>query len=159
MATSGPEAQGAYEHTEVPAGSPREVPALIPQEEMRWGPAPDVFPAGAQFCVLHGDPGGGGMFSVRLKASERYVFAPHCHPHDEHVTVISGRLELGNGRTLDRSGTQVLEPGGYAFLPKDQFHYAWALDEDTVFQVEAIGPFGITYANPADDPRIGVSTH
>jgi quercetin dioxygenase-like cupin family protein len=81
------------------------------------------------------------------------VFAPHSHPHDEHVTVISGRLELGNGAKLEHRGTQILDAGGYAFLPKDQFHFAWALSDGTIFQVQAVGPFGITYANPEDDPR------
>jgi quercetin dioxygenase-like cupin family protein len=139
---------------------PREEPEVISRDEMRWEPAPDVFPAGAQFCVLHGDPtAAGALFSVRLRTSQGYVFAPHSHPHDEHVTVISGRLELGNGAALDRSATRILEPGGYAFLPKEQFHYAVALSEDTVFQVEAIGPFGITYARPEDDPRNAPAAH
>ena len=136
-----------------------EDPALIAQDEMRWGPAPDVFPSGCQFCVLHGDPGADRLFSVRLKVGDRYVFAPHSHPHDEHVTVISGRLHLGNGRSLDRSAAKALEPGDYAFLPKEQFHWAWAGTDDTVLQVEAIGPFAITYANPEDDPRNAVTAH
>jgi quercetin dioxygenase-like cupin family protein len=160
MATSDPNPQSAaHGRGEERRESASEAPALITQGEMQWGPAPDVFPAGAQFCLLHGDPGSGGMFTVRLKAAHRYVFAPHSHPHDEHITVISGRLELGNGRTLDRSDTRVLEAGAYAFLPKEQFHYAWTGEEDAVFQVEANGPFAITYADPADDPRTGRSTH
>jgi quercetin dioxygenase-like cupin family protein len=159
MATSGQQTQGAANAPAAEGGSAVERPELTPQEDMRWGPAPDVFPPGAQMCVLHGDPGAGGMLSVRLKASQRYVFAPHSHPHDEHVTVISGRLELGNGRTLDRSDTKVLGPGDYAFLPREQFHYAWAADGETVFQVNLIGPFAITYANPEDDPRTAGSKH
>lgn len=149
--------------SDAPSAAHRDEPEparLFAPEEMSWGPAPDAFPAGAQLCVLHGDPGvEGKMFSVRLKASQHYVFAPHSHPHDEHVTVISGRLELGNGATLDHERTRILEPGGYAFLPREHFHYAWALRDDTVLQVEAIGPFGITYANPQDDPRSGGTQH
>jgi quercetin dioxygenase-like cupin family protein len=141
------------------AGS-RPAPEIVRQDEMRWGPAPDAFPAGAQLCLLHGDPAAPGeMFSVRLRASERYVFAPHSHPHDEHITVISGRLALGNGPTLDRGSVTILEPGGYAFLPRDQFHYGWPAADDTVFQVEAVGPFAITYANPDDDPRSRSAAH
>jgi hypothetical protein len=34
------------------------------------------------------------------------------------------------------------------FLPKERFHYAWATHDDTEFQVNAIGPFAITYAHP-----------
>jgi quercetin dioxygenase-like cupin family protein len=127
--------------------------ALVGTREMSWGPAPDVFAAGAHFCVLHGTPTNAGEFTVRLRVGRHYVFAPHSHPHDEHVTVISGRVQLGNGATIDRDAVRTLEPGDYAFLPKEQFHYAWALDDDTVFQVNATGPFGITYARPEDDPR------
>jgi quercetin dioxygenase-like cupin family protein len=132
----------------------RETPALAGREDVAWGPAPDVFPAGAQFCLLHGDPfAPGGVFTVRLRTAEGYVFAPHSHPHDEHVTVISGALALGDGERLDRGAARTLGPGSYVFLPKERFHWAWAVEDDTVFQVHATGPFGITYANPADDPR------
>jgi quercetin dioxygenase-like cupin family protein len=106
-----------------------------------------------QFCVLHGAPdAAGALFTVRLKTGDGYVFAPHSHPHDEHVTVVAGALWLGNGAKLDRAEARRLDVGGYAFLPKEQFHYAWA-EGETVFQVSAIGPFAITYANPDDDPR------
>lgn len=136
-----------------PRRSTAEPPQLFATEEMAWGPAPDVFPPGVHLCVLHGDPAAaGGVFTVRLRASDGIVFAPHSHPHDEHVTVVSGTLVLGNGSAIDRSASRRLGPGGYAFLPREQFHYAWA-DGDTVFQVSAVGPFGITYADPADDPR------
>jgi quercetin dioxygenase-like cupin family protein len=128
-------------------------PALVSQGEMGWGPGPDAFPAGVHLCVLHGDPGESGrIFTVRLKTSDGFVFAPHSHPHDEHITIVSGALLLGNGSKLDRHASRRLGAGDYAFLPREQFHYAWA-EGDTVFQVSAVGPFGITYANPEDDPR------
>lgn len=141
------------------AGAAGERPALLEERELSWGPAPEVFPAGCAFCVLHGDPGAAGReFTVRLRPSQGYVFAPHSHPHDEHVTVISGSLLLGNGPRLDRDAARELGPGAYAFLPRDQFHYAWTTRDDTVFQVNAVGPFGITYADPQDDPR-NAATH
>ena len=37
-------------------------------------------------------------------------------------------------------------------MSRGEHHYAWATG-DTVVQVHAIGPWGITYVNPADDPR------
>ena len=37
-------------------------------------------------------------------------------------------------------------------MPKTMRHFAWAKGE-TIIQVHGIGPFEITYVNPADDPR------
>jgi quercetin dioxygenase-like cupin family protein len=164
MSTS---ASGTQAGSEVRAPTAREEherasepPVMLGQDAMTWGPAPDAFPAGLQLCVLHGDPGAAGaMFSVRLKASQRFLFAPHSHPHDEHITVVSGRFELGNGATADHGSTRILEPGDYAFLPKEQFHYGWAAADETVLQVQAIGPFAITYARPEDDPRSQGAAH
>jgi hypothetical protein len=35
-------------------------------------------------------------------------------------------------------------------------HYAYA-DEETVVQLSTSGPWGLTYVNPADDPRNAAS--
>jgi hypothetical protein len=131
-----------------------EEPAVTSRSQEPWTPAPGVFPAGCAFCLLHGDLGTPGTpFVVRLKASTGYCFAPHSHPHDEHATVLSGRIRVGHGPELDRDAATPLGPGDYVFLPREQFHSVWITENDTVIQVNAVGPFGITYANPADDPR------
>ena len=44
-----------------------------------------------------------------------------------------------------------LPSGGYALLPAEMRHYALAKTEATV-QVHGMGPFALTYVNPADDP-------
>jgi hypothetical protein len=35
--------------------------------DVQWGPAPSVFPAGAQIAVISGDPFKEGLYVVRLK--------------------------------------------------------------------------------------------
>jgi hypothetical protein len=45
-----------------------------------------------------------------------------------------------------------LKAGGFAIAPKGMAHYAW-FPEETVIQIHGLGPSGITYVNPADDPR------
>src|SRR5690348_6745209 len=70
-----------------------------PGEDFSWGPAPAIFPAGAQMAVLQGNPGGTEMFTVRLRFPNGYKIAPHTHPTDEHVTVISGHFKVGMGET------------------------------------------------------------
>ena len=116
-----------------------------------WGAAPPVFPAGAQMAVLHGDPTKSGTFVVRLRFPANYQVAAHYHPTDEHVTIISGEMSLGMGDKLDRAKANTMKPGGYVAMPAKMSHYVWT-DSGVVLQVQAEGPFALTYINPADDP-------
>ncbi len=123
----------------------------VAAEALEWGPAPPVLPKGGQMAVLSGNPGKSAPFTVRLKLPAGYRIPPHQHPHSEPVTVISGELHFGTGAKLDETGAQKLGPGGFVELPANVDHFAFAL-VDTVIQISTEGPFGIKYANPADDP-------
>ena len=68
------------------------------------------------------------------------------------VTVISGTLELGMGDQFDESKGKELAAGGFSLMPAHMHHFAWSKDESVV-QIHGIGPWGINYINPADDPR------
>jgi quercetin dioxygenase-like cupin family protein len=122
--------------------------------EIEFGPAPDVFPAGAEMAVLQGDPGAeGDLFTVRLRFPDDYVLPPHWHPTDEHVTVISGTLLVGLGDTFDEAALlPPLEAGDFITAPANANHYATVIGVTDV-QVHAVGPFALTYVNPEDDPR------
>lgn len=126
-------------------------PGPMQPEEIKWGPPPPVLAAGAQFAVLAGDPAASGPVTVRLKLPAGYVIAPHWHPTDERVTVISGQLGLGMGDTLDKKKSKVLKQGGYAVAPANMHHFAWT-KSGAIVQVDLMGPFAITYVNAADDP-------
>ena len=67
-----------------------EGPKIVPPQEIKWGPAPAMLPPGAEAAVLFGDPNEEGLFVLRLKFPAGYSVAPHTHPVDEIVTVISG---------------------------------------------------------------------
>jgi quercetin dioxygenase-like cupin family protein len=56
-------------------------------------------------AVLQGNPGGTGLFTVRLRFPNGYRLAPHTHPTDENVTVISGTFLVGMGETADWKST------------------------------------------------------
>jgi quercetin dioxygenase-like cupin family protein len=120
-------------------------------DDLRWS-APAAYAKGAQLAVVRGDPTKEGMYVVRLKVPAGFKIAPHTHPNDENVTILSGSFNIGSGDKLDESkGTQV-KTGGYSFVMKGMTHYAWFTD-DTILQLHGIGPQGATYVNPADDPR------
>jgi quercetin dioxygenase-like cupin family protein len=119
---------------------------------IKWGPAPAVFPPGAQMAVISGNPGGTEPFVVRLRFPSNYTIAPHTHPTDEHVTVIAGTFKVGMGETFNESAMTSLAPGASVTAPALHAHYAKAVGRTTV-QVSAMGPFALTYVNPADLPK------
>src|SRR5262245_62810191 len=125
---------------------------LVSPHDIKWGDPPPVFEKGASFAVISGDPGKSGTFVVRLKMPAGYKIMPHWHPTDEHVTVLAGTFALGMGEKLDPAAAKELTAGGYALLPAEMRHYALAKTA-AVVQVHGMGPFQLTYVNPADDPR------
>jgi len=124
---------------------------LAQSPAVKWGPAPAVFPAGAKMAVMQGDPSKAQLFTVRLDLPKGYKIAPHFHPTDEHITVISGNFEVGMGDKVDAKTAMTLTAGGFATAPAHTHHYAIAKTHSIV-QVHAIGPFQLTYVNAADDP-------
>ena len=80
-----------------------------------------------------------------------YKIAPHFHPTAETVVVKKGTFLVGKGDTLDLSKAKPMKAGAKGSLPAQQHHYAAAKGE-TVVSVSAMGPFAMTYVNPADDP-------
>src|SRR3954470_23034187 len=126
-------------------------PVVVTPDKIQWGPAPAVFQSGAQMAVLAGDPGKAGPFTVRLKVPDGYRVMPHWHPTAENVTVLSGEFRVGMGNKFDESSMQALPAHSLAVVPPHHNHYAMAKGETEV-QVSAMGPFKLTYVNPADDP-------
>ena len=126
-------------------------PAQAPAPALTWGPAPPVFPAGAKMAVLQGDPGKAELFTVRLDLPAGYKIAPHTHLTDEAITVISGTFLLGMGDKLDAAKATKLPAGEFATVGANMHHFALTQGH-TIVQVHAMGPFVLTYVNPADDP-------
>jgi len=125
--------------------------ALTPAE-LKWGNPPPSLKPGAQFAVVAGNPGEKGLFTIRLRMPAGYRVAPHWHPTDEHVTVLSGVWAVGMGETFDEKAMKELPAGGYGAMPAEMRHFALAKTE-VVVQVHGLGPFVVNYVNPADDPQ------
>lgn len=125
---------------------------LITEADIVWNDAPPILPAGAKVAVLEGDPSASGPFTLRLQLPADYRIAPHFHPADEHVTVITGTFAIGMGEVFDEAALEDLGVGGFAMMKKGVKHFARILD-GAVIQLHGIGPWGLTYVNEADDPR------
>ncbi|HKS17425.1 MAG TPA: cupin domain-containing protein [Planctomycetota bacterium] len=125
---------------------------LVRPSDVKWMDGPATLPRGAKVAVLSGDPSKAGLFVMRIKMPADYKIMPHSHPGDEHVTVISGALFVSRGDAFDPQKAKELSEGSYALLPGRNNHFAFTKSE-TIVQLNSLGPWGITYANPADDPR------
>ena len=125
---------------------------IVPPQEIKWGPAPSMLPPRAEAAVLFGDPSKEGLFVLRLKFPAGYRVAPHTHPVDEVLTVISGTFRMGMGETADQSKAQPLPAGSFFALPPRTAHYVF-VNEETTVQISTNGPWDLNYINPDDDPR------
>jgi len=121
---------------------------------MKWMDGTAVgLPKGSQVAVVKGDPAKAGDFTVRIKVPADFAVPPHSHPGDEVVRVVTGGpLHYGMGTKVDMSSAGSLEKGYHITMGAGMNHWVHA-PVATVVQVSGKGPFGITYANPADDPR------
>ena len=126
--------------------------AVAQAPTITWGPAPAVLPPGARLAVLQGDPGQSAPYTLRLELPDGYRVAPHFHPTDEQLTVISGTFLLGMGDSFDAARATVLPAGGFATAPANMHHYALTRGK-TVVQIHGMGPFVLTYVDPKNDPR------
>ncbi len=122
-------------------------------DNLEWRDAPESLPPGAKMAVMSGDPQKPGPFTLRFMIPAGYRIAPHWHPADEHVTVLSGSIFMAMGKDQydEPCGMQVTA-GGFVMMPAREHHFAWS-EEPTVIQIHGIGPWGITYVNSVDDPR------
>ena len=135
------------------AATPSAGPIVVHAPDIRWADGPPSLPRGAQFALLEGNPADAVPLTLRLKLPPNYRIPPHWHAVLEHVTVLSGTLNVGMGEQPTYSGGTALSAGSYAVMPQKMVHSAWTGSDGVVFQLHSVGPWGITYVNPKDDPR------
>lgn len=137
-----------------PAGTHNQdsVHLMINTSDIKFMDGPPTLPMGSQFVILQGDPSKEGPFTLRASFPANYKIAPHWHPTTENVVVLEGTLYMGSGEKMDENNVTALAPGGFSSNPAKSPHYVFT-KEKCVIQVHAMGPFAITYINPADDPR------
>jgi len=126
---------------------------LVKPDALAWKDNPSI-PKGAHVAVLVGDPTKAGEVVVqRVKLPANYKVPPHTHPYAETVTVISGSVGFGMGEKFDSTKGEMVKAGALFAQPAKHAHYIWTGKEGAIVQVQFVGPGGIDYINPADDPR------
>lgn len=125
---------------------------MVAPEDLVWEPGPASLPPGAEVVLIEGNPAEAAPLTLRLKFPSGYRIPAHSHPALEHITVLSGVFHAGMGDALDTTKGAAMPAGSFVVMPIGHNHFAWT-DVETVVQLHSVGPWGITYVDPADDPR------
>ena len=124
---------------------------VVKPDALTWKENP-ALPKGFQTAAILGDPTKTEVVVQRVKFPPNSQIPPHTHPYAEVVTVISGTIGTDEGEKLEKKG-EMLKAGSLYTHPAKHPHYAWTGNEEAIVQIQYIGPAGIDYLNPADDPR------
>lgn len=106
--------------TSIPALA-AEVPLAISAADpaLKWGPCPEIFPAGCEITVLHGDPSRPNADAL-LRIPAGYAIPAHSHTSAERMILVSGNLAV----QYQGHPAATLSAGDYAFGPAGLPHRA-----------------------------------
>jgi quercetin dioxygenase-like cupin family protein len=135
--------------------SPLTGPVGANLSDLSWSPAPAGLPPGAEVAVLEGTPpfDQERSFAMVVRVPPHYTIPPHQHLVTERVTVLQGRVSFGHGPVLERGKATVLGQGAIVLMPTGHTHYAFTDGDETIVLLQGVGPWGIYYIDPRDDPR------
>lgn len=103
-----------------------------------WIALPDVFPAGGQMKVMHGDPATGPA-DIYFRFPAGYGVPWHFHTPTERLMMQQGTMQFEM-----RHGTQEMSAGSYMFVPSRSPHAAKCVSEtDCYFYLSSSAPFDI----------------
>jgi quercetin dioxygenase-like cupin family protein len=99
---------------------------------------------GLAISVLEGDPAVEGKpFAVLLRVDSGAWIPPHWHPNDKRVVVLSGRLLMGQGDSIQPQSVERIGAGGFVVVPARSHHYEGA-EGQTTLVLYGTGPLTTT---------------
>jgi len=121
--------------------------------ELKWADAPSVGP-GAKIAVIEGDLKAAEPFTFRLKLPPNTKIGVHTHPTVERVTILSGTFYFAPEDKFDPAKASAYKPGDAFIIHPGMAMYAFTKKQEAVLQLHGTGPWGISYLDPADDPKM-----
>jgi hypothetical protein len=125
---------------------------MIMPSDLKWEDVSSL-PPGAKIAVIEGPMDKEVPFTVRIKFPPNYDLPAHWHPGTERVSVLQGTFYMGKGAEFSPKDAKPLGPGCMMIIQPKTSHFALTKKEEVIVQLHGTGPWGITYINPAEDPR------
>jgi len=95
----------------------------LKNEELEWGPCPDIFPDSCEIAVLHGSPEDKNT-DIFFKIPPGAELVKHRHTSAERMVLVSGKLQV----KYDGQDKEILKPGFYGYGPPELPHTAACLE-------------------------------
>lgn len=95
----------------------------VDDEELGWGPCPEIFPESCQIAVLQGNPAENNT-DIFFKVQPGTELVKHKHTSAERMVLISGKLQVN----YDGHQKEILKAGDYAYGPPELPHEATCLE-------------------------------
>ncbi len=124
----------------------------VTPEQVRWSDNP-AMPAGVRTSVLYGDPRKAGLYVMQVSFPPHTRLPVHSHPDERVRTVLSGTYWSAIGDAFDAQSLLVFPAGSVSHVPVGVWQFAQTREEAVIFQIVGIGPTGIDYKTPSEDPR------
>ena len=121
-------------------------------EDIEWE-AFAAFPPSVRLGIVVGRPSEPGLYAIRVRVPAGVKLMTHRHPEDRIYTVMSGVFYIGLGDRFDGESLVAFPPGSVIVLPGNTWHFHWAKSGEYITQIVALGPLGLEYVDPMDDPR------
>src|SRR3954453_16183488 len=87
---------------------------MLDPSELTWKDLPSL--PGVKVAVIEGPLDQAEPIMFRLKFPPNFKVMPHWHPGIEHITIVSGTLNMGMGSVFDASKTRPLSAGSVSIM-------------------------------------------
>ena len=141
----GTNAAPPHEEPRAPGGPNVDPTARVAKklEDMVWTKAAD----GSTFTNVFGDPAKAGLYIQFVRRPPNSWSTAHRHANDQFIWVMSGRVYIGAGSSVDKDRTVGMPKGSYIHDFANGTHYEGTKGEDLWLLVTGMGPAAPERAN------------
>jgi quercetin dioxygenase-like cupin family protein len=116
---------------------------ILHPSEIDWSKA-ETAANGVQTYTVLGNLKEEGYYIIMVRIPANTKLAPHFHPENRTVVVVSGKFGWIYGDTFDETKLHEMTTGTFFAEPGNEPHFALTKNEEVILQVAGFGPTGTT---------------